>query len=53
MHNHLTSVHEEGDVRSALIAMIQKLQREKDGLDIVSESRVCYTQISIENLESL
>lgn len=40
MHNYLTSVYEEGDVRSALIAMIQSLQHAKNGLDIVSGSRV-------------
>ncbi|KAJ8629168.1 hypothetical protein MRB53_022491 [Persea americana] len=40
MHNYLTSVYEEGDVRSALIAMIQSLQHAKDGLDIVSGSRI-------------
>ncbi|RDX59656.1 putative respiratory burst oxidase-like protein H, partial [Mucuna pruriens] len=39
MHNYLTSVYEEGDARSALIAMIQKLQHAKNGVDIVSESR--------------
>ncbi|KAL5057870.1 hypothetical protein RYX36_029474 [Vicia faba] len=40
MHNYLTSVYEEGDARSALIAMIQKLQHAKNGLDVVSESRI-------------
>lgn len=40
MHNYLTSVYEEGDARSALIAMVQKLQHAKNGVDIVSESRV-------------
>lgn len=40
MHNYLTSVYEEGDVRSAVVAMIQSLQHAKDGLDIVSGSRV-------------
>ncbi|KAL9277012.1 hypothetical protein ACSQ67_025432 [Phaseolus vulgaris] len=39
MHNYLTSVYEEGDARSALIAMIQKLQHAKNGVDVVSESR--------------
>ncbi|KAL3585743.1 hypothetical protein D5086_012610 [Populus alba] len=39
MHNYLTSVYEEGDARSALIAMVQKLQHAKNGLDIVSQSR--------------
>ncbi|CAI0545213.1 unnamed protein product [Linum tenue] len=41
MHNYLTSVYEEGDARSALIAMVQKLQHAKNGVDIVSQSRVC------------
>lgn len=40
MHNYLTSVYEEGDARSALIAMVQKLQHAKNGVDIVSQSRV-------------
>ncbi|KAF5744661.1 ferric reductase-like transmembrane component family protein [Tripterygium wilfordii] len=40
MHNYLTSVYEEGDARSALIAMVQKLQHAKNGVDIVSESRI-------------
>lgn len=40
MHNYLTSVYEEGDARSALIAMVQKLQHAKNGVDVVSESRV-------------
>ncbi|RZS05669.1 hypothetical protein BHM03_00036205 [Ensete ventricosum] len=40
MHNYLTSVYEEGDARSALIAMIQSLQHSKIGVDIVSGSRI-------------
>ncbi|KAF8006612.1 hypothetical protein BT93_K0806 [Corymbia citriodora subsp. variegata] len=40
MHNYLTSLYEEGDARSALIAMVQKLQHAKNGLDIFSESRI-------------
>ncbi|KAL4303719.1 hypothetical protein GQ457_10G011200 [Hibiscus cannabinus] len=40
MHNYLTSVYEEGDARSALIAMVQKMQQAKNGLDIVSESMI-------------
>ncbi|XP_024019133.1 putative respiratory burst oxidase homolog protein H [Morus notabilis] len=40
MHNYLTSVYEEGDARSALIAMVQKLQHAKNGVDCVSESRI-------------
>ncbi|CAL9782826.1 unnamed protein product [Musa acuminata subsp. burmannicoides] len=39
MHNYLTSVYEEGDARSALIAMVQSLQHAKSGVDIVSGSR--------------
>ncbi|RRT31813.1 hypothetical protein B296_00055328 [Ensete ventricosum] len=39
MHNYLTSVYEEGDARSALIAMVQSLQHAKNGVDIVSGSR--------------
>lgn len=40
MHNYLTSMYEEGDARSALIAMVQKLQHAKNGVDVISESRV-------------
>ncbi|XVE59167.1 hypothetical protein DITRI_Ditri05aG0023900 [Diplodiscus trichospermus] len=40
MHNYLTSVYEEGDARSALIGMVQKIQQAKNGVDIVSESRI-------------
>lgn len=40
MHNYLTSVYEEGDVRSALITMVQKLQHARNGVDVLSESRV-------------
>ncbi|GKV08215.1 hypothetical protein SLEP1_g19880 [Rubroshorea leprosula] len=40
MHNYLTSVYEEGDARSALIQMVQKIQQAKNGVDIVSESRI-------------
>lgn len=42
MHNYLTSVYEEGDARSALIGMVQKIQQAKNGVDIVSESRVIF-----------
>ena len=45
MHNYLTSVYEEGDARSALIAMVQSLQHAKNGVDVVSESRVFTTSI--------
>ncbi|XP_058100185.1 respiratory burst oxidase homolog protein A-like [Magnolia sinica] len=40
MHNYLTSVYEEGDARSALIAMVQALNHAKNGVDIVSGTRV-------------
>lgn len=40
MHNHLTSVYEEGDARSALIAMVQSLHHAKNGFDIVSGCRI-------------
>ncbi|KAK8958122.1 hypothetical protein KSP40_PGU001069 [Platanthera guangdongensis] len=40
MHNYLTSVYEEGDARSALIAMVQALNHAKNGVDVVSGTRV-------------
>ncbi|XP_010438933.1 PREDICTED: putative respiratory burst oxidase homolog protein G [Camelina sativa] len=40
LHNHCTSVYEEGDVRSALIRMLQSLNYAKNGLDIVAGTRV-------------
>nr|XP_027107747.1 putative respiratory burst oxidase homolog protein H [Coffea arabica] len=40
MHNYLTSVYEEGDARSALISMVQSLLHAKNGVDVVSESRI-------------
>ncbi|KAH9305741.1 hypothetical protein KI387_010145 [Taxus chinensis] len=40
MHNYLTSVYEEQDARSTLIAMVQALNHAKNGLDIVSGTRV-------------
>ncbi|XP_019188850.1 PREDICTED: respiratory burst oxidase homolog protein C-like [Ipomoea nil] len=40
MHNYCTSVYEEGDARSALIAMLQSLHLAKSGVDIVSGTRV-------------
>ncbi|KAJ3695156.1 hypothetical protein LUZ60_000533 [Juncus effusus] len=40
MHNYLTSVYEEGDARSALITMLQTLNHAKNGVDIVSGTRV-------------
>jgi hypothetical protein len=48
MHNYLTSVYEEGDARSALIAMVQSLQHAKNGMDIVSGSRVCCVSLLFE-----
>jgi len=45
MHNYLTSMYEAGDARSALIAMVQKLQHAKNGVDIVSESRVSFSYL--------
>ncbi|KAJ7549881.1 hypothetical protein O6H91_07G073300 [Diphasiastrum complanatum] len=40
MHNYLTSVYEEGDARSALIAMLQALHHAKNGVDVLSGSQV-------------
>ncbi|KAK1401699.1 respiratory burst oxidase-like [Heracleum sosnowskyi] len=40
LHNYCTSVYEEGDARSALIAMLQSFQHAKNGVDIVSGTRV-------------
>ncbi|EPS73914.1 hypothetical protein M569_00842 [Genlisea aurea] len=40
MHNYCTSVYEEGDARSALITMLQQLNHAKNGVDIVSGTRV-------------
>ncbi|KAH9328658.1 hypothetical protein KI387_000766 [Taxus chinensis] len=40
LHNYCTSVYEEGDARSALIAMLQDLNHAKNGVDIVSGTRV-------------
>lgn len=42
MHNYLTSVYEEGDARSTLITMVQALNHAKNGVDIVSGTRVWY-----------
>lgn len=44
MHNYLTSVYEEGDARSALITMVQALNHAKNGVDVVSGTRVCCLQ---------
>ncbi|KAI4376478.1 hypothetical protein MLD38_014235 [Melastoma candidum] len=40
LHNHLTSVYEEGDARSTLITMVQALNHAKHGYDILSGTRV-------------
>ncbi|KAK7369579.1 hypothetical protein VNO80_11620 [Phaseolus coccineus] len=40
LHSYCTSVYEEGDARSALIAMLQSINHAKNGLDIVSGTRV-------------
>ncbi|KAJ6676350.1 putative proteinDPH OXIDASE [Salix viminalis] len=40
LHNYCTSVYEEGDARSALIAMLQSISHAKNGVDIVSGTRV-------------
>jgi hypothetical protein len=41
MHNYLTSVYEEGDARSTLVMMLQALHHSKNGVDLVSGTRVC------------
>lgn len=40
LHNYCTSVYEEGDARSALIAMLQQLNHAKNGVDVVSGTQV-------------
>lgn len=40
MHTFLTSVYEEGDVRSALLSAIQALYYAKNGIDIISQTPV-------------
>ncbi|KAK4835067.1 hypothetical protein QYF36_004798 [Acer negundo] len=40
MHNFLTSVHEDGDARSALITAVQALYFARNGIDIVSRTPV-------------
>ncbi|XP_004495711.1 respiratory burst oxidase homolog protein B-like isoform X2 [Cicer arietinum] len=40
LHNYCTSVYEEGDARSALITMLQSIHHAKNGVDVVSETRV-------------
>ncbi|MED6198597.1 hypothetical protein PIB30_067948, partial [Stylosanthes scabra] len=40
LHNYCTSVYEEGDARSTLIEMLQSLNHAKNGVDIVSGTRI-------------
>ncbi|KAD4585555.1 hypothetical protein E3N88_23156 [Mikania micrantha] len=40
VHNYCTSVYEEGDARSALITMLQAINHAKNGVDVVSGTRV-------------
>ncbi|KAJ3669534.1 hypothetical protein LUZ60_011484 [Juncus effusus] len=40
LHNHCSSVYQEGDVRSALILMLQELHHAKKGVDVVSGTSV-------------
>ncbi|KAE8123962.1 hypothetical protein FH972_018875 [Carpinus fangiana] len=40
LNTYCTSVYEEGDARSALIAMLQSLNHAKNGIDIASGTRV-------------
>ncbi|KAI3802582.1 hypothetical protein L1987_30720 [Smallanthus sonchifolius] len=40
MHNYCTSVYEEGDARSAIITVLQRLNHAKNGVDVVSGTRV-------------
>ncbi|XP_028763556.1 respiratory burst oxidase homolog protein A-like isoform X1 [Neltuma alba] len=40
MHNFLTNVYREGDVRSALISIIQALHHSKNGIDVVSNTPI-------------
>ncbi|CAL5429936.1 unnamed protein product [Camellia sinensis] len=49
MHNYLTSVYEEGDARSALITMVQALNHAKNGVDIVSGTRMVRTHFARPN----
>ncbi|XP_073226750.1 respiratory burst oxidase homolog protein A-like isoform X2 [Cicer arietinum] len=48
MHNFLTSVYPEGDVRSALLSVIQALHQAKNGVDIVSRTPI-HTHFSRPN----
>lgn len=52
MHNYLTSVYEEGDARSNLVTMLQALHHAKNGVDLVSGTRVCVDLSSISEDKS-
>ncbi|KAK1436763.1 hypothetical protein QVD17_02545 [Tagetes erecta] len=63
VHNYCTSVYEEGDARSTLIAILQSLNHAKNGVDVVSGTRVkthfakpnwedVYTQIAANHMGS-
>jgi respiratory burst oxidase len=53
MHNFLTSVYPEGDVRSALLSVIQALHHAKNGIDIVSRTPVSASYPYIMMVEHL
>ncbi|TXG68272.1 hypothetical protein EZV62_003207 [Acer yangbiense] len=40
LHNYCSSVFKEGDARSAIISMLQTLHHAKNGVDVVSDTRV-------------
>ncbi|KAF3339345.1 Respiratory burst oxidase [Carex littledalei] len=42
LHNYLTSVYEERDARTTLLTMVQALNHAKNGVDIVSGTRVYF-----------
>ncbi|KAI3773515.1 hypothetical protein L1987_48049 [Smallanthus sonchifolius] len=63
MHNYCTSVYEEGDARSAIITVLQRLNHAKNGVDVVSGTRVMshfgkpnwrsvYKQIALNHTEN-
>ncbi|KAF5189531.1 Respiratory burst oxidase protein [Thalictrum thalictroides] len=51
LHNYCTSVYEEGDARSALIAMLQSLHHAKNGVDIVSGTHI--NRASMASIDSI
>jgi respiratory burst oxidase len=53
MHNYLTSVYEEGDARSNLVMMLQALHHAKNGVDLVSGTRVYAEAFSFWQLHSV